>query len=96
MYGGIILFIHCLPSYLLEKPNLLQTAHQRNKYLFIHVVCFGEADSRELFEGQLVLFPGMSGELTLVDAGSSDGGHSHAIPDEDDDILGVAQHVLGK
>jgi hypothetical protein len=34
--------------------------------------------------------------LSLVDAGRSDGGHSHPIPDEDNHVLGVAHYVLGK
>jgi hypothetical protein len=42
-------------------------------YLFIDVVRLGEAHSRKLFKGQLVLLARLSRELSLVDPSSSDG-----------------------
>jgi hypothetical protein len=65
-------------------------------YLLIDVVCLGEAHSGELFKGQLVLLAGLSRELSLVDPSSSDGGHTHAVTDEDYYVLGVTKYVLGK
>ena len=65
-------------------------------YLFIDVVSLGEAHSGEAFKGQLVLLAGLSRELSLVDPSSSDGGHTHAVTDEDYYILGVMKCVLGK
>jgi len=64
-------------------------------YLFIDVVCLGEAHSGELFKGQLVFLAGLSPELPPVDPSSSDGGHTHAVADEHYYVLGVTTYVLG-
>ena len=48
-----------------------------------------------MFKGQLVLLAGLSRELSLVDPSSSDGGHTHAVTDEDYYVLGVTKYVLG-
>jgi hypothetical protein len=42
-----------------------------------------------VFKRQLVLLACLSPELSLVDPSSSDGGHTHAVTDEDYYVLGV-------
>jgi hypothetical protein len=66
------------------------------RYLSVDVVRLGEAHSGEVFKRQLVLLAGLSRELSLVDPSSSDGGHTHAVTDEDYYVLGVTKYVLGK
>ncbi|TNC99476.1 MAG: hypothetical protein FD118_3704 [Rhodocyclaceae bacterium] len=65
--------------------------------LLVPGIGLGEGEVREVLEGEAVFFAGHALHLAVQDAGGGNGGYTHAVTDEEDDVLGlvrVGMHTL--